>query len=507
MRRGGWRDLRGPSLSTTWGLLAWLLVPLTAVATLGPIREVDVYWHIRMGADILASGRFTGDPAWTYGPADPSWGTTQAGAEILLYAIHSVGSWTGLLLFRVVMAALVMVSLLLATTAVVRARAPLAIDRSVAVVSTLVAIAMVAFVQERPQSLSLLLLPWIGVLVMRVMYADRWPRWWVIGLLVMVWSWFHGAAVLVGPLLFAAALIHALGAAGLKWLPALIRSIRKGWAVILAALVVPLIGPLGPGYYAQASKIQEAASGRILEWQAPDANNVIVWLALALVGMWVVALVRLAASSGRVWRTFRMDAMLVIATVAVMMSMGRYLGVGVLLLAPLIVRRVAQAWTRPSVRIERIRPRASAIVLASVSVLVVLATVVAVGRVRPVEEASPLSVWAALAAQEDERRVFVAYVLGGQAGLLADVPVSIDGRADRYGGAGIDANLAFVAGRPGWEKTLAEYPGTTDVVVPSDRAIVQLLEEQGWSRACQDGAYTWLTAPGIAGECAPEAPQ
>ncbi len=62
-------------------------------------------------------------------------------------------------------------------------------------------------------------------------------------------------------------------------------------------------------------------------------------------------------------------------------------------------------------------------------------------------------------------------------------------------------NRAFVAGRPGWEKTLADYPGTTDVVVQSDAAIAQLLETEGWSVACQDGSYTWLTAPGVTGDC------
>jgi hypothetical protein len=321
----------------------------------------------------------------------------------------------------------------------------------------------------------------------------------------MVWSWFHGAAVLVGPLLLGAALIHALGSAGLKWLPALVRSLRKDWAVVLAAFVAPMIGPLGPGYYAQAGKIQEAATDRIMEWQPPDANNLMVWLALALVGVWVLTVVRLTAASGRPWRTFRMDAMLVIALVLLMTSAGRYLGVGMLLLAPLVVRRIAQVWTRPSVRLERIRPRTAGIVLAVVSVLAVAATVAVAGNVRPVDGKNPLAVWTALAAQDGERRVLVDYALGGQAGLLGDVVVSIDGRADRYGGAGIDANRAFVSGRPGWEETLAEYPGTTDVVVQSDGGIVPQFEAKGWRLACEDGSYVWLTAPGITGECAPEA--
>jgi hypothetical protein len=501
MQTSALRSLRGPSLSTTWGLLAWLLVPVMAIASLGPVSEADVYWHIRMGADILANGRLGGDRDWTYGAAAPDWVTTQAAAEVLLFAIHDLWSWAGIMLFRVAMAVAATTSLLFACTTVVRTRPRLPVDRSVALVALVVSGVMVAFIQERPQSLSLILLPWVGVVLLQVMYADRWPKWWAVGLVVMVWSWFHGAGVMVGPLLLAAALAHALGTAGLRWLPELVRSLRKGWLVVAVALVAPGIGPPGLSYYSQAARIQEAANGRLIEWSPPDANSAYVWLALLLVGTWAFALVRLAARSGRVWRTFRMDTLAVVALILVMTSAGRYLGVGVLLLAPLVVRRLAQAWTRPGVGIERMRPRVAAVIVGVLSVVAVALGGLVASQVRPVARHHPLLVWEGLREQPDERRVLVDYALGGQAGLLGEVAVSTDGRADRYGGAAIDANRAFVAGRPGWEETLADYPGTTDVVVQSDGAIVQLLQTEGWSVVCVDGSYTWLTAPGVTGGC------
>jgi hypothetical protein len=504
MERPGQRRAWGPSLSTIWGLLAWLLVPLAVVLEIGPIEEADLYWHIRMGEDILANGRFGGDPSWTYGPADAAWVTTQAASEVLLYAIHAATSWGGLLVLRMALAALLAVSILAALTAVVRHRPVIVRDRVVAIVGGLSILAMVPFVQERPQTLSLILLPWVGVLALRVMYTDRWPRWWVVGLVVMVWSWFHGAAALVGPLLLGVALLHALGAAGLKWLPAFARSLRRGWLTILSALVAPMIGPAGWSYYPQVAAIQEAASDRILEWQPPDANNLIVWGALAFVGIWMISVVRLAARTGRVWRTVRMDAMYVTALVLVMTSAGRYLAIGILLLGPLVARRLAQAWWRPAVRVEWVPKRLSVILVGVAALGAAAIAVLAVGQVRPVGADRPLQVWQAMAGLEGERRVFVDYALGGQAGLLGDVVVSIDGRADRYGARLIDLNRDFVVGRPGWQDTLARYPGTTDVVVQSDGGVVDDLEQDGWTVACVDGSYTWLTAPGVTGGCPEE---
>jgi hypothetical protein len=483
-----------------------LLVPVAAIGTLGPVQEPDLYWHIRMGADILEHGRFTGDPIWTYGPS-LVWATTQAGSELLLYGIHGLGSWAGILVFRVVMAALVMVSLLLATTAVVRSRPTIARDRSVALVAVVGVSVVVQFVQERPQTLSLLILPWIGVMLLRTMYADRWPSWWAVGLLVMVWSWFHGAAILVGPLLVAATLIHALGAAGLRWLPVLLHSLRRGWPVILAALAAPFVGPLGLSYYAQASKIQDAASQRIVEWSPPAADSFYLWMAFALIGAWAFCLVRLAAGSGRIWRTFRMDMLFVVSTGLVMTTAGRYIGIGVLLMAPLVARRIAQAWNRPPVRLERSRPRVAGAVVAIVTVVAVVLTGLVAAHVRPVGTDSPLLIWEGLAAQPDGRRAFVDYALGGQGGLLGEVVVSIDGRADRYGGAGIDANTAITDGKPGWERGLAAYPGTTDVVTAIDGGLADRLGAAGWRQVCTDGGYVWLAAPGVAGECPSEAAQ
>ena len=491
----------GPSLTTTWGLLAWLLVPLAVLLAWGPVKETDLYWHILMGGDIVANGRFGGDPAWTYGPADQSWITSQPAAEVLLWALHSTLSWPGIIAFRIALAIALVLSVVLASTRVIRTRPVLSIDRSVAVTSLLVGLAMAAYIQERPQTISLVLMPWVGVLLLRVMYTDNWPRWWVVGLVVMVWSWFHGAGVIVGPLLVVAALFHALGKGGLKWLPLLVRSVKKGWAVVVAALVAPMIGPLGLSYYPQVRKIQDAASPFIQEWLAPRANNGVLWLGLLLVGLWALSLVRLAAASGRVWRTFRMDMLLVVSVILLMTTAGRYLSVGVLLLTPLIARRLAQAWTRPSVRIERVKPRNAVIVLVLVSVAMAAVAVRLMVNPRPVAPQNPLAVWQAMAELPGERRVITDYGLSGQAELLAGVRVGLDGRTDRYGYPVIHPYLDAIKGLPGWDRTLAKYEGTTDAVVAVSSGLADRLRAEGWAEACRDGDFVWLTAPGVSGSC------
>lgn len=177
MQGTGRRRLTTPSLRSTWGLIAWLTVPLAAVLALGPVSEVDLYWHIRMGADILANGRLTGDPAWTFGPTVGEWVTTQAVPEVLLHWIYEGGGWPALLLLRIALGVAVTVSVILATSSVLSGRPRLVVDRAVALVAIVTTLALNGFVQERPQTLSLVILPWVGVLLLRVMYADRWPRW------------------------------------------------------------------------------------------------------------------------------------------------------------------------------------------------------------------------------------------------------------------------------------------------------------------------------------------
>jgi hypothetical protein len=317
----------------------------------------------------------------------------------------------------------------------------------------------------------------------------------------MGWSWFHGAAIIVGPLLLVAMIIHAVVAGRGSWLPVLGRSLRRGWPPLVAVAAAPMIGPLGLDYYAQAAKIQAAAAGRIVEWLPPEASSVAVWLVLGLVAAWGVAVMALTARAGAVWRTVQMDALLVAVLVVLMTTANRYTAVAILLLAPLVTRRLVQAWRRPAIRLETIRPAFSAGVLGLAVAAAVLASGVAASSVRPVSPDHPLRVWQGMKALSSERRVLVDYSLGGQAGLLGAVVVSIDGRADRYGGEVIDAHREFAAGRSGWRDTLARYPGTTDVVIPSYGGVLEHLQASGWAVACVDGAYTWLTAPGVTGAC------
>jgi hypothetical protein len=501
----------GPSVSTRWGLLAWLIAPVVFIVKLGAVDEPDVYWHVRMGADILENRRFTGDPGWTFGPIQPGWATTQAASEIVLNWIYGALSWEGLSLLRSAGAAALVVSLLIASSVPLRGRSARVTARAVAIVTLTVIAGVGPVLAERPQALSLVLLPWIGLLAMRVMYADRWPAWWWVGLLVMVWSWFHGAAVMVWPVLILAAVARAVGSGGLRWLPVLAASLRKGWAVILVAMVAPLIGPLGFTYYLQTLMIKDAATDRIAEWLAATTDSATVIFALVLLILWGLSVVRITSRVSGVWRTIRMDGVFLGALLILELSAARYLLVSMLLAAPLVARRLAQAFPgaksqgdQPAERGVRSRKTFGVVAIGCAWLLAALVAVVTVPGTRAVGPTYPLRIWQGLSQASPDHRVLVDYELGGQAQLIAGVVVSIDGRVDRYGGAVVDDYTTLVNGEPGWSAVMANYASATDVVLRKDKGLVDRLLASGWSQACADRDYVWLTAPGTSGGCLAE---
>ena len=103
-----------------------------------------------------------------------------------------------------------------------------------------------------------------------------------------------------------------------------------------------------------------------------------------------------------------------------------------------------------------------------------------------------------IAAAPGEHRVLNSY---NTAGLLLRyggprTTVAIDGRADLWGAARIDAWVRLGELRPGWEATLAGLDRPTDALLFSETPLVAALQSRGWTVADRDGDYTWLRAPG-----------
>ena len=59
-----------------------LLVPLRAAV--GPIRDIDLYWHLLVGQDILAgTSVVSAGHGWSFAPVPDTWVSTQWLAEIV----------------------------------------------------------------------------------------------------------------------------------------------------------------------------------------------------------------------------------------------------------------------------------------------------------------------------------------------------------------------------------------------------------------------------------------
>jgi hypothetical protein len=100
------------SLGQLWTFLGVALPALAAL--LVPMPSIDLTYHLRAGAEILAGNGIPTIDTWTFTAAGTPWVDQQWGAQLLLAGAYQLGGWTGLALLR---AALVAISFgLLGTT-------------------------------------------------------------------------------------------------------------------------------------------------------------------------------------------------------------------------------------------------------------------------------------------------------------------------------------------------------------------------------------------------------
>ena len=86
------------SLNRLWAFLAIALPVLGAV--LVDLSSVDLTYHLRAGAEILATGAIPRVDTWTFTAAGLPWTDQQWGAQIVLELTYRLGGWTGLVLLR-----------------------------------------------------------------------------------------------------------------------------------------------------------------------------------------------------------------------------------------------------------------------------------------------------------------------------------------------------------------------------------------------------------------------
>ena len=492
-------DAVGSTAATTaanWrrpGLLGFVCIAAGALATTaGPLRDVDVFWHVRLGGELLQGvSIYDVGNDWSYAPVPNNWVSTQWLVEILFSWLQTLWGWNGLVAFRAVTTACAFTTL--AWVLLPRSGRPTSANRIWAslITFTLGVFTLTLFAQERPQQISFVLLPLVGMWWLRAVRDGSVPRWWALLLLTAVWANCHGLWVML-PVALGLAIVG-------RWLdhgrkdPVL----RPLLIALLASLVGGCITPIGPLNLLTPFGFASSAS-QILEW-APTSMISVSTLGLTL----SLVLLSVAWARGRS-RPRRSEVLYGLLIVVFGTAAGRNVTPAVLLLAALLGWRLSIAWAGP-----RRRPAPAGLVtVAKPTAVTIVALALAgtammvIGTVAIPPDSRPTALVTRIAQEPGSPRVLNGYDVSGLVLWFARPEVSrsvkqvgIDGRADKYGSAYIDQYLSMERGRPGWDATLQEL--RPDVaLLPEKDALVPLLQAHGWQTIGREAKYVLLTPPG-----------
>jgi hypothetical protein len=458
--------------------VAALLVPLAAAV--GPLRDIDVYWHLRLGQEIASGIPVTeAGRGWSFAPVPDTWVSSQWIFEVILSRLEQIGGLPAVLLVRVVTAAVALTTLAWAT---LRRSA-----RAGVWPFLLGAVALTMVTQERSQQLTFILAPLVGLWAERLWRKGSLPAWWWVLPLVVVWSNWHGGWVLLPALLALASLARALDH-GLRD-----RAILKALFLALACTAAACISPSGVSNALAVARFSESTPA-IMEWKRLTFDDL---LGIPLEVLLLVIVICWARGRAR---PSRGELVLVLAMAVFAAAAVRNAAPATLMLAPIATGILARALGTPDpVPIALRTPMArTAVALGVVGLL--LGVVAAPLQASVVDPAVPQKLLAVLRDAPSGQRVLNAYDASGAvlwfAGPSPHVTVAIDGRADRYGGAYIARHLALEAARPGWSTMLDELQPTSALLRTADALPEVLVAQRGWVEVGREGGWVLLRAPG-----------
>lgn len=271
------RVLPVADLSSVWATAA-VAVPV-AIVTSTSMGATDLTYHLRAGADMLASGTVMTRDAFTFTAMGSPWLNQQWLAQVVMGTAFLSGGWFALAMLRVVLSA---VSLVL----VMRACRAVGVDQRQAAWLTLGAAALLLpSMTMRPQLFGVACFG--GVLAI-LMDRRRHPgRLWLLIPLAALWSNLHGTF----PLLFAmggAVLLDDLRTGRGQW--------RQLVVVGLLALLATLVNPHGLGVWRYVAGLTGNAMihQSVDEWQPPALDSFVgtAFLLSIPVVIWLLARAR-----------------------------------------------------------------------------------------------------------------------------------------------------------------------------------------------------------------------
>lgn len=463
--------------------LGLVLIGLAILALLMPAQS-DTFWHLRAGADIWRTGHVPTVDSYSYTVAGLPWPDHEGLSQAYMYLCYRLGGMPG-----VEIGAALVIGVAVGLTTRLMVGPP---STRLILMAPILALAALLWVL-RPQVVSMSLLVVLIWLLARERYR-------YVPVLFVVWANAHGAVVLGGVVLVAAAACALLG---FLRRPEAVEGRRlKSFGLVLPlATLATAATPLGFGIYRFVlESTARLHAEQILEWGPPWPTGpfeVTFWLlALGFVGLLIWR--------RRVWLgTSWADTVVVVSALAILplafRSM-RNIGPFLMVLAPAVSRLLGPEFrfrlrAGTSGRTSPDHPRVNLGLFAGIAV--VAAGIVVLTWKRDAERLHwhPISKDAQEALRTCPGPVYNHFYEGGfLIWFVPEKPVFIDNRQDPYPTSLLAEDVALEAGAP-YRPTFARY-GIGCAFLPASSKMVPRLRADGWRVRFVDESWAVLGAAG-----------
>ena len=475
------------SLSRLWAFLAIALPTLGAL--IASLQSVDLTYHLRAGGEILDSGAIPTVDTWTFTAAGQPWTDQQWGAQVVLAAVYRLSGWTGLVILRALLVAVIFGCLF-----EIGRRRGLDIRRA-AWLTLGAFVVSAAALSLRPQLLGMALFAVVLLLV-----ADRRAhpgRLWAVPVIVIAWANLHGSFFL-GPVVL-----------GLAWLEDVRDRIARPHGTLVfagVAAVAACVTPFGPAVWAYAIglSVNPEVTQRITEWQRTTPFEVPGFLFYASAFV-VVAIVVLLHRRGHAtaWPT--------LVWLGLFFVIGAYAARGIAWWSLAALVPVAGLLAPGRTEVPGATERPTRLLMRRLNVVVagaiVLAGVSLLPAWRPIDPRTlaptgvvanaPSGITGALRGlARPGDRLFNPQVWGSWFEFaLPDLPVAIDSRIELSPPEVWDAYDLALTGTDRAATQLRDWGVTIAVLAAPDRRLLDRLEGTGWRTVYSDNDGWIVVSP------------
>lgn len=441
--------------------------------TVGPISDIDSYWHVVAGRQLLA-----GVPmdqvggSWLADGLPGPWASSQWLSEAAMALAVGYGGWNALVIGK----ELLIVAAMLASAVATMYRVPARIGAPVFV---LTALAIAAASQERPQTVSFIFLPLVGLAAARIASRHKRPPWWVVSLLSILWANLHGLWILAPAAFGLMFVLTALSDRGWR------RQRPRDALLLLVCSLAGLLNPLGLESLTLPLTFQ-GATPLIGEWKPA-----VPWM-LPYVGFDLLVLLTFVAWARRRSPVTVVEVGWVLFWVTFAMMAHRNIWVAALLVAPFTVLAASRAWpTGPACTSARERRWLARTCLVLAVAFVTWTGVRTLGG-DPLAQAHPRKIAEHLGTSVTPLRVLNGYDASGVLIAFSEGKslLAIDGRADLWGNERITRSVNAERLGPGWRQTVTDFDPDA-LVITAGSALDELLRtsQTAWTRVLTDDTY------------------